>query len=94
MFRNSVFLGSVMDSDRVWHAVICSPHEDTVHKYCELIAGDKVADDDDIDRSAFWSSKYTVDLVPILVPEDDYPEEEDWDTWDTDNIEDMVFNEQ
>ena len=92
MLRNQLYLGSVKDLDGGWHGVICSPNEDIVHSYCEALAGDTLVNDDDQEEEKFWSNHYTVEMLPIVIPEDEYPEEEDWDgSWEIVSMDDMLM---
>lgn len=93
MVRNTLWIGSVKDSDNIWHAVITSPDEDYCHRYCERLTGDYV--DPEITNDQFYTNVYTVEMIPIVVSDETLEEEEwtDFSTW-PETTENEVFSEE
>jgi hypothetical protein len=80
--KNQLWIGSIKDSSNVWHPVIASPDEDLCHRYCQRQTGDEV--DPEIPEDGFWTSTYSVELLPIVLS-DATLEDEEWlekDNWE------------
>lgn len=93
MVKNELWIGSIKDSDNVWHPVIASPDEDYCHRYCERLTGDYV--DPELSGDQFYTNQYTVELIPIVISEETLDEDE-WNNFNewTNVNDDEIFREE
>lgn len=91
MLKNAIYVGSIKDTDGIWHPVITSPSEDMVSDYMEKMIS--VIDPEDDEVSVFWTKDYTVELLTLIkddIPGDyDMDDEENWENqWKTYSMDD------
>lgn len=95
MLKNNIYIGSIKDSDNVWHPVISSPDEDYCHRYCQRLSGDEL--DPELVSDQFYTTIYTVELLPFVLPEDQNAGE-GWTDLETgewvETDEDEIFQEE
>ena len=76
MKKNQLYVGSIKDSNNVWHPVLCSPCESFVYAYLDNRVAGNDGEPEEPDESGFYTRTYTVELIDIVVPEDEEYEEE------------------
>jgi hypothetical protein len=88
MLKNDIYIGSVKDTDDVWHPVVSSPSEDIVANYIERLISAIDTEDGEEGKNNFWSDDYTIELLPMIM-EDILEVEEEWNNqWESYSLED------
>ena len=64
MIRNDIYVGSVKDTDGIWHPVVSSFNEDIIVDFIENSI--------DFSNEGFWTEEYTIELIPIIMNEEVY----------------------
>lgn len=90
--KNQIYVGSIKDSNNVWHPVVSSPSEEWVWAFLQEKTAGLPGEPEELDDSGFWTKTYTVEMVDFLMPEgDDY--EDEMDEWNVsyERIEDEDY---